>query len=283
MSFKLPGFGLSSLATKAASNLAPKVKTAAEYVDDPRLIALDAARYVGEKVTPSIVENKDIPIAIRGFANDAFLDKDNRKQEFTEEDLSDAEKAAYVYAARDAYGTGNKFANYNSPGRSKDFTLNYNNYQFEDDRGFEKSGSASEKYERAADALTNPNYNARYFTGTANATLNPDQSFTITDTYDHNDRIPEENFISSRDKDRRFLDEFTSDKVPFTNIRDKMKTISKYYGADPRTGEGSKVNINVNQREDAQSNNPGYEPMSAPNPYVEKLRGLGEFFGFDRD
>lgn len=284
MSFKLPGFGISSLATKAASNLAPKVKTAAEYVDDPRLIALDAARYVGEKVTPSVVENKDIPIAIRGFANDVFLDKDNRKQEFTEDDLSQAEKAAYVFAARDAYGTGSRQSLYNSPGRSNDFTLDYPNYQAPDDRAISKSsGSTSEKYNKAADLLLDPNYNARYFTGTASGTLNPDQSFTIKDTYDHNDRIPEESFKSPRDKDRKFLNDFLSDKVPFSNIRDKMKQISQYYGADPRTGEGAKVNINVNQdrRGDARSNNPGYEPMPVQNPYLEKLRSLGDFFGFD--
>jgi len=284
MSFKLPNFGLGSLATKAATNLAPAAVTAGEYIDDPRLAALDAARFGGKILTKATVDNPNVPIAIRGFANDVFLDKDERKQEFTEDDLSQAEKAAYVFAARNAYGTGNRQSLYNSPGRSNDFILDYDNYQAPDDRAISKSsGSTSEKYNKAADLLLDPNYNARYFTGTARAALNPDQSFTIKDTYDHNDRIPEESFKSPRDKDKKFLDDFMSDKVPFSNIRDKMKQISKYYGADPRTGEGAKVNINVNQdrRGDARSNNPGYEPMPVQNKYLEKLRRLGDFFGFD--
>lgn len=284
MSFKLPNFGLGSLATKAAKNLAPAAVTAGEYIDDPRLAALDAARFGGKILTKATVDNPNVPIAIRGFANDVFLDKDERKQEFTEDDLSQAEKAAYVFAARNAYGTGNRQSLYNSPGRSNDFILDYDNYQAPDDRAISKSsGSTSEKYNKAADLLLDPNYNARYFTGTARAALNPDQSFTIKDTYDHNDRIPEESFKSPRDKDKKFLDDFMSDKVPFSNIRDKMKQISKYYGADPRTGEGAKVNINVNQdrRGDARSNNPGYEPMPVQNKYLEKLRRLGDFFGFD--
>jgi hypothetical protein len=283
MKFKLPNFGLGSLATKAASKYAPAAIKAGEYIDDPRLIALDAARSIGKKVTPYIVDNKKIPVSIRGFANDVFLDKDNRKQEFTEKDLSPEEKAAYVYAARDAYGTGNKPSFYNSPGRSNNFILDYDNYQAPDDRANSKNGSASEKYTKAVDALADPNYNARYFTGTARGELNPDNSFTITDTYDHNDRIPEENFKSPRDKDKIFLNDFLSDKVPFTNIRDKMKTISQYFGADPRTGEGAKVNINVNQKKDAKSNNPGYEPMATYNANVEKLRSLGSLLGFDKD
>ena len=284
MKFKLPSFGLGSLATKAATNLAPAAVTAGEYIDDPRLAALDAVRFGGKILTKATVDNPNVPIAIRGFANDVFLDKDERKQEFTEDDLSQAEKAAYVFAARNAYGTGNKQSLYNSPGRSNDFILDYDNYQAPDDRALSKStGSASDKYNKAADLLLDPNYNARYFTGTASTTLNPDQSFTIKDTYDHNDRIPEESFKSPRDKDRKFLDDFMSDKVPFSNIRDKMKQISQYYGADPRTGEGAKVNINVNQdrRGDARSNNPGYEPMPVQNKYLEKLRTLGGFFGFD--
>lgn len=284
MKFKLPSFGLGSLATKAATNLAPAAVTAGEYIDDPRLAALDAAKFGGKILTKATVDNPNVPIAIRGFANDVFLDKDERKQEFTEDDLSQAEKAAYVFAARNAYGTGNRQSLYNSPGRSNDFILDYDNYQAPDDRALSKStGSASDKYNKAADLLLDPNYNARYFTGTARANLNPDQSFTIKDTYDHNDRIPEESFKSPRDKDRKFLDDFMSDKVPFSNIRDKMKQISQYYGADPRTGEGAKVNINVNQdrRGDARSNNPGYEPMPVQNPYLEKLRKLGDFFGFD--
>jgi hypothetical protein len=287
MKFKLPNFGLGSLATKAASKYAPAAIKAGEYIDDPRLIALDAARSIGEKVTPYIVDNKKVPVAVRGFANDVFLDKNNRKQEFTEDDLSDAEKAAYVYASRDAYGTQNRKARYGSGGRNPEFKLDYKNYQSSNDKSDLKklinAGDYSGAYEKSVDLLKDPNYNARYFTGTAKGELNPDNSFTITDTYDHNDRIPEENFKSPRDKDKQFLDAFTSDKVPFSNIREKMKQISQYYGADPRTGEGAKVNINVNQDEDAKSNNPGYAPIATSNPYVKKLKGLGEFFGFDRE
>lgn len=292
MNFKLPNFGLGSLAAKSATKLAPAAKTAGEYIDDPRLAALDAARFGGKILTKATVDNPNVPLAIRGFANDVFLDKDERKQEFTEDDLSQAEKAAYVYAARDAYGTENRKSSYNSLGRSNDFILDYSNYQAPNDKSQledlrltknikEGDNVNSNVYNKSADLLLDPNYNARYFTGTASGTLNPDQSFTIKDTYDHNDRIPEENFKSPRDKDRKFLDDFLSDKVPFSNLRDKMKQISQYYGADPRTGEGAKVNINVNQKEDAKSNNPGYEPMAVQNKYLEKLRRLGGFFGFD--
>ena len=57
MKFKLPSFGLGSLATKAATNLAPAAVTAGEYIDDPRLAALDAVRFGGKILTK---ENKNL-------------------------------------------------------------------------------------------------------------------------------------------------------------------------------------------------------------------------------
>ena len=186
-----------------------------------------------------------LPLPARALINDLS----GKRRDLTTEDLSPELKDAYFrayHAASQREG--------NTPDSGY---IDYGDYSVGANEGGE--GMAQQ-----LELLNNPGYQARYTTGKAAYTRNPDGTISISDTFDFNDAGEG---LSNEEKKLAIEKELSN--IPEGNVKDRARVYARYYGSGP--GEGAKVNFNINPETDEMD-----VPLSErtlDNPWVKVAKG----------
>lgn len=186
-----------------------------------------------------------LPLPVRGLINDLS----GQKRDLTTEDLSPELKDAYFrayHAASQREG--------NTPDSGY---IDYGDYSV----GVDERG---EGIAQQLELLNNPGYQARYTTGKAQYTRNPDGTISISDTFDFNDAS-----AGLSDEEQKAAIEKELSNIPKGNIKDRARVYARYYGSG--SGEGAKVNFNINPETDEMD-----VPLSErtlDNPWVKAAKG----------
>ena len=191
-----------------------------------------------------------LPLPVRGLINDLS----GQKRDLTTKDLNPELKNAYLTA----YHLASQ-----REGNTRDSgTIDYGDYSVGVHEGAE--GMA-----RQLELLNNPGYQARYTTGKAQYTRNPDGTISISDTFDFNDAGKGLN-----DEEKKLAIEKGLSNIPKGNIKDRARVYARYYGSGP--GEGAKINFNINPETDHIPRIVQGKLQDAPtfnNPWVKVAKG----------